>query len=129
LDNTFEEENRVRCFNHTLQLSAKALLKPFNVGLSGKVTDDDNEFAQDNDSDPAMFKDDNKDKNKGDEEEQGDDEDEEDDNVNELAALSQDEQKQVLEETVIVHDTVTKVSSLISKQKMFAFSLPTIVLI
>jgi hypothetical protein len=104
-------------------------MKPFNVGLSGKVTDDDNEFAQDNDSDPAMFEDDDEDKNKGDEEEQGDNEDDEDNNVDELAALSQDEQKQVLEETVIVCDTVTKVSSPILKQKMFAFSLLTIVLI
>jgi hypothetical protein len=131
LDNTFEEENRVRCFNHTLQLSAKALLKPFNVGLSGKATDNDNEFAQDNDGDPAMFEDNNEDENEneGDEEEQGDDEDDEDDNIDELAVLSQDEQKRVLEETVIVRDTVTKVSSPISKQKMFAFSLLTIVLI
>jgi hypothetical protein len=104
-------------------------LKPFNVGLSRKATDNDNEFAQDNDSDPAMFEDDNEDENKGDEEEQGDDEDDEDDNIDELAVLSQDEQKQVLEETVIICDTVTKVSSPISKQKMFAFSLLTIVLI
>ena len=78
-----------------------------------------------------MFEDDNEDKNKneGDEEEQGDDEDDEDDNIDELAVLSQDEQKRVLEETAIVRDTVTKVSSPISKQKMFAFSLLTIVLI
>src|SRR5258705_11663448 len=37
LDNSFKEENRVRCFNHTLQLSAKSLLKPFNLALSGGV--------------------------------------------------------------------------------------------
>jgi len=47
LDNTFEEENQVRCFSHTLQLSAKALPKPFNIGLSRKATDDDDEFTQD----------------------------------------------------------------------------------
>jgi hypothetical protein len=34
MPNAFEEVHRVRCFNHTLQLSAKALLKPFNAGLS-----------------------------------------------------------------------------------------------
>ena len=127
LDNTFEEENWVQCFNHTLQLSVKALLKPFNVGLSRKVTDDDNEFTQDNDGNPAMFEE--NDKDKGDEEEQGEDEDDEDNNIDELAVLSQDEQKQVPEETAIVHNTVTKVSSPISKQKMFTFSLLTIVLI
>ena len=40
LDNSFEEENRVRCFNHTLQLSAKSLLKPFNMALSGNPADE-----------------------------------------------------------------------------------------
>jgi len=34
LPNTFEEINHVCCFNHTLQLSAKTLLKPFNVALA-----------------------------------------------------------------------------------------------
>jgi hypothetical protein len=38
LNNSFEEANRVRCFNHTLQLSAKALLAPFNTAISGKAT-------------------------------------------------------------------------------------------
>jgi hypothetical protein len=36
LDNSFDEENRVRCFNHTLQLSVKSLLKPFNTAISEK---------------------------------------------------------------------------------------------
>lgn len=39
LPNSFELDNRVRCFNHTLQLSAKTLLRPFNAGLSN--TDED----------------------------------------------------------------------------------------
>jgi hypothetical protein len=34
MENSFEEVNRARCFNHTLQLSAKTLLKPFNAGMS-----------------------------------------------------------------------------------------------
>ena len=33
LANSFEEEHRARCFNHTIQLSAKTLLKPFNTAL------------------------------------------------------------------------------------------------
>ena len=41
LDNSFNKENHVRCFNHTMQLSAKALLKPFTSRLSGKQTNDD----------------------------------------------------------------------------------------
>jgi len=103
LDNTFKEENRVQCFNHTLQLSAKALLKPFNIGLSGKATDDDN--------DPTMVEDDDE----GDKEEQADEDDYEDDNIDELEELSKDEQNQVLQETAAVHETITKVSNPISK--------------
>jgi hypothetical protein len=38
LPNSFDETKRVRCFNHTLQLSAKTLLRPFNAGM-GKATD------------------------------------------------------------------------------------------
>jgi len=34
LPNMFEEINHVRCFNHTPQLSAKTLLKPFNIALA-----------------------------------------------------------------------------------------------
>jgi hypothetical protein len=34
LDNAFDAENRVRCFNHTLQLSAKTLIQPFNPGMA-----------------------------------------------------------------------------------------------
>ena len=41
LPNSFEEENRVRCFNHTLQLSAKSLLAPLNPAISQKATQDD----------------------------------------------------------------------------------------
>ena len=122
LDNTFEEENRARCFNHTLQLSAKTLLKPFNIGLSGNVTDDDDHSTQDDNGDSAIVEDDEEDE--GDEEERA-----EDDNINELEELSEDEQSQVLEETTVVRETVTKVSNLILKQNMFAFLLLTILLI
>ena len=128
LDNTFEEENRARCFNHTLQLSAKALLKPFNIGLSGNVADDDDHSTQDDNGDSAIVEDDEEDE--GDEEERAeDDKDDEDDNINELEELSEDERSQVLEETTVVRETVTKVSNLILKQNMFAFSLLTILLI
>ena len=129
LDNRFDEENRVRCFNHTLQLSAKALLQPFNIGLSGKATDDNDEIPQDDDGDQAIFEDDEGDGDEEDEEEQAEEADYEDDNIDELAALSKDEQTRVLEETVAVRDTVTKVNNPITKQKMVAFSLLTLSLI
>src|ERR1700722_20801736 len=46
-DNSFEEEQHARCFNHTIQLSAKALLWLFNPAL-GKVME---EGVIDNDND------------------------------------------------------------------------------
>jgi hypothetical protein len=109
LDNAFDKENRVRCFNYTLQLSVKALLKPFNIGLSGNATDDNNEVAQDNNSDLGMLEDEEQDEgSEEDEEEQIEKEDAEDD-INKLKDLSEDEQNWVLEETAIVCETVTKV--------------------
>jgi hypothetical protein len=39
MPNSFKLKNRVHCFNHTLQLSVKTLLHPFNAGL-GKATED-----------------------------------------------------------------------------------------
>ena len=59
-----------------------------------------------------MFENDNKDEG---DEEHASCEDDEDDNVNELVVLSRDEQKQVLEETAVVCNTVTKVRNLILK--------------
>ena len=79
LDNAFEEDNWARCFNHTLQLSTQALLKPFNVGLSRNVTDDDNQSTQNDDNDLVMVEDDEED-----EEGQAEDKDDKDDNINEL---------------------------------------------
>ena len=34
MENAFKDVNCACCFNHTLQLSAKALLSPFNAGMS-----------------------------------------------------------------------------------------------
>src|ERR1700677_4879914 len=40
--NSFEEDNRTRCFNHTVQLLARKLIKPFNAGMAaGQASDDD----------------------------------------------------------------------------------------
>jgi hypothetical protein len=41
MDNSFREENRVRCFNHMVQLSAKALLKLFSSCITATTTDDE----------------------------------------------------------------------------------------
>jgi hypothetical protein len=99
LNNSFEEENCVRCFNHTLQLSAKFLLAPFNTAISQKATQDD-EMLEEDDSDELMPEDDN-----------DDNKDDEDDGINELEELNKNEQAQVLENTTEVRETVTKVSN------------------
>jgi hypothetical protein len=95
-------------------------LKPFNVGLSGNATDDDDKVAQDNDDNPVIFEDDRDKGDDEDEEELADDVDDKDDNIDELGELSKDEQNQVLEETVVVRETITKVSIPNAKRKMFA---------
>jgi len=114
MGNSFDEENRVCCFNHTLQLSAKSLLKPFNTTLSQKATDDNNDdddlTAQDHDANQVILAADEEED--GGDEEEADLEDDIDDEHDKLQALSEDQQKQVLEDTAVVCETVTKVSHL-----------------
>jgi hypothetical protein len=118
LPNSFEKENRVRCFNHTLQLSAKALLAPFNPAISQKTTQGD-EMPEEGDDDQLLPEDDTED-DEDDSEEDAEKNDDEDDDINELDELSEDERVQVLENTMEVRETITKVSY--TKQKMFAFA-------
>jgi len=54
--NSFELENCVHCFNHTLQLSAKTLLHPFNVGLGKTTEDGDNNDVEDLPNETVMAK-------------------------------------------------------------------------
>ena len=113
LPNSFNQFNRVRCFNHTMQLSAKALLKPFS---GPAVTDDDdldvNTASSDDDDDlPALedLEDDNGDES-DDNNEGGDDEgnDEEEEDV--LEILDAEEREALLENTAVVRTTLDKVS-------------------
>jgi hypothetical protein len=107
LPNSFQEENRVRCFNHTMQLSAKSLLAPLNPAISQKATQDD-EMPEEDDDQPLP--EDDAEDDEDDKEEDVEEEDDEDDGINELEELSEDEQVQVLEDTAEVRKTVTKVS-------------------
>ena len=113
LDNSFNKENCICCFNHTMQLSAKALLKPSTSVLSGKQTNDD-EMANTEIEDPdglLMEEDnDNEDEvnvkngvtNHG-------EEDDFDDSIDELAELGEDKQTRLLEEIAAVCQAVSKV--------------------
>jgi hypothetical protein len=105
MPNSFELENRARCFNHTLQLSAKTLLRPFNVGLGKTANDGDH-----NDVDDLPD---------GDDEDEDEDEDDGlpdapdtvdvDDGIDELDSLDADEREEIIADTAAVRQTVSKV--------------------
>jgi hypothetical protein len=111
-DNSFKEEYRVWCFNHTLQLSAKTLLRPFNTALSREAADDVDITDEDDDDPPILEADkegeEEEDENEN-ENEEDKDKDEEDDGIDELETLNKEERTQVLEDTAAVRATVTKV--------------------
>ena len=108
LPNTFEELNRVRCFNHTLQLSAKALLKPFYS--SAGSSEDDNEPNDDmlvlrttyDEEEPA------EEENEDEDELEMDDEDEAEDEEP-FSALDENDRVDLIENTEAVRMTLMKV--------------------
>ena len=108
-DNSFKEEYRARCFNHTLQLSAKTLLKPFNTALSSKAEDTVDVMDEDDEELPNLVNTDEEGEEEEDDEKEDEDKDDEDDGIDELETLSEEERTQVLEDTADVCVTVTKV--------------------
>jgi hypothetical protein len=110
MDNTFEEVHRVRCFNHTLQLSLKSLLKPFNVGISGEPDDEPVDSGEDDMPSLVDVDDDEEDEDGVDDTDDGEDDDgTEDDDVDELEALTETERTQLLVDTAAVRTMITKV--------------------
>lgn len=109
LDNSFKEDNRVRCFNHTLQLSAKALLAPFNTAISSKARQDHAMPEEDGDTELIPADDEETDDEDDSSEEDSKDSDDEDDGIDELERLGESECKQLLDDTAKVRETVTKV--------------------
>jgi len=92
-----------------MQLSAKALLKPFNTALSRTTADDG--IDEDEDVPMLIDEEDGEDREDG----EGRDVDEEviedieDDNIDELEELSDEERTQTVEDTAAVRSTITKV--------------------
>jgi hypothetical protein len=130
MTNSFEEVNRARCFNHTLQLSAKTLLKPFNAGMSSTnpASEEDLEEYEDLDNEVRTFldkdvisideADDDEDGDEGQydssrEDLDGDDKPDDADSTetDELNQLDEQEREKVLADTAVVRQTVTKVCS------------------
>jgi hypothetical protein len=104
LDNSFESTNRARCFNHTLQLAVKTLLLPFNAGIHAEekttaTNDDIPELVQIDDDE------DDDDENIGE-----CDESDADDCIDELVELDATERESLLDQTLVVRETITKVS-------------------
>ena len=99
MPNSFDLENCVHCFNHTLQLSAKTLLCPFNVGL-GKMTED----GHNNDVDDLLDEElDNSDDNNNDSLLGVLGVDDIDDGINKMNELDADEWEVMLADTAAVH--------------------------
>ena len=109
LPNSFEAANRVRCFNHTIQLSAKALLKPFSA--SPKDNNESNNDDEDLEEGPEIHyedpEDDRSDDNGNDEQEEEEEEEEEEEDP--LDELDEEAREQLLEDTVAVRMTLNKV--------------------
>jgi len=107
LPNTFEELNRVRCFNHTTQLSAKALLKPFSSAGSTE-TYNGTEYG-DNGMPELQVMDDEDDKEEeGEDDPDADDEDEEEEE-DLFTDLDNDEREELINNTEAVCMMLNKV--------------------
>ena len=113
IPNSFDLENHVRCFNHTLQLSAKTLLCPFNIAL-GKTTGDGDGIGVDDlldEIDDWLDEDDKDDEDEDDKDGLPNvpDVDDIDDGVDEMNMLDADEQEEIIADTAAVCQTVSKV--------------------
>lgn len=110
MKNSFEETNHVRCFNHTLQLSAKALLRPFNPAL-GKAPDIDSDGGQD-DLEGNDNEGDNNDGKKDNRPDVLDVYDVDDDDIDELDDLDADSRDELMADAAVVRTTVSKLRQL-----------------
>jgi len=104
-DNSFDEANRVRCFNHSIQLAAKALLKPFNAGLgSSEIVINDE--VDDGAGGAEQFATAEEDDDEGFDLEDGNLSEHDEDEFEGIAAA---EREELLADTTAVRETVTKV--------------------
>ena len=112
LDNSFEEENRVRCFNHTMQLSAMTLIRPFNAGMTSDPSLDELGAAALEDVDLGVEDDDEDDDDEGEDVPSSEEEDDVDDGIDEMEQLTDKEKQTLIEDTKEVRGTVSKLRNL-----------------
>ena len=116
LPNLFESVNRIRCFNHTMQLSAKALLRPFACATSTAEVDSINEALDNDKMDEMPGLEDTEDDEEADDDDDDSDNDDaggngnDDDEIDEeFDGLSPEEREQLLDNTAAVRGTLDKV--------------------
>jgi hypothetical protein len=111
MKNTFEEENRVRCFNHTLQLSATTLTRPFNAGMTSEVNREADGDGDDLHDVGEFEADDDDDDDEGVDEGVDMERDDVADDIDEFEELNAADKETFLGDTADVRSTVSKVSS------------------
>jgi hypothetical protein len=109
-DNSFQEEVRVQCFNHTMQLSAKTLLRPFHPKLRTSNEDAATDVGEEVEE-VEVEDDEEEEAEEGDEENDNGDEDV-DDGVDEFEQLDADKREDLIDETLPVRDVVYKIRHL-----------------
>ena len=104
LPNAFEEPNWVWCFNHTLQLSAKALLKPFySAGLLDTDIDSDDGILV------LQAADDEEEENEDENEDGMDDDKDKEEEEDPFTILDNNKREILIQNTEAVHTTLMKV--------------------
>jgi hypothetical protein len=120
LANAFDKVNRIRCFNHTMQLSVKALLRPFASTTEIDTNDNITEDNMDDEPPPLEWVEDDVNEDDGDSEEGivnddglgGAQVDDDDDKVNDDLDLDEEERKALMDNTASVRSILDKVSFL-----------------
>jgi hypothetical protein len=111
LDNSFNADGQVQCFNHTAQLSARSLIRPFNPGMTkGKNLDDANGEVEQNGSKIIDEDDDRDHTNLA--SVLNDNVDNNDDGIDELDSLDGIEKEDILADTEVVREAVSKLRQL-----------------
>jgi hypothetical protein len=105
-------ENRIRCFNHTIQLAAVALIKPFNAGMM--KTKGDSEKDDDEDGGVVDAEEENEEEGVDDDDDNSDDEDDNTtddttDDIDKFQTLTEAQQDTLVKDTALIRATVTKV--------------------
>jgi hypothetical protein len=115
MSNLIDLDHRIRCFNHTIQLSAKALLQPFNTPTTEDRFEDEDD-VDNNDDELDVQATGNVQDDDGLEEDDDDDDDDDShgldnggDSDDPLASMDKAEKEALLADTQDVRSTLSKV--------------------